>query len=352
MSTKRTKNSNSGKDKKETNCPECAFQSFTTFSTDSVVRLSTDAFSIHEKALIALEYTECFLVLFYTENSESKKLAKIWSVVAQQTPGPVFGGCNVLLESKVAKAFAKIRSHPSHPFKPYSLHGWPLILVYREGYPTAVYNGSREVQAIADWAMTLACSANYFEPEQIFGGIEAYNLLEEQKLTPYINEEGKTPIRRTSSSQYVSGKSIRGTNPNIPLVVEGSESDDKATRASREEEAEKMGYRLSPEQANLNLGTNPDLKNVKKLEKDISFNPGQPENNEESGKENNEESGKENNEESGKENNEESGEENNGESGEENNGENGKENNGENGKENNGENGKENNGENGKENIP
>jgi len=277
MSSKEIEDNNKNDDNDIKQCLNCAFQTFTTFATDSVVRLSTNAFSIKEKALIALEYNECFLVLFYTENAESKNLAKIWSVVAQQTPGPIFAGCNVLLEKKVAEAFAKVRAHPSHAFKPYALHGWPVIIVYREGFPTAVYNGPYEVQSISDWALTLACSAGYFEPVQDYGGIQAYNLLETEKPTPYVNVPGKPPTKKVVSSEY-SRKGIRGTNPNIPLVLEGSDEDKKATIASRQQEAEKLGYRLTNEAASSNLDNNPDEQTEEELigGKDIQFNEGKP----------------------------------------------------------------------------
>jgi hypothetical protein len=265
---------NKGENKQ--NCPNCSFSQFTTFATRNVVQLSNDAFSIHDKGLINLRYTECFIVLFYTENDESRKLAQIWSFVSQQVPGPTYAACNVNLERRVAEAFAKVAAHPSHPFKRYALLQWPVIIVYRDGNPVAVYNGPRETQAIADWAITLACNANYFEPAQVFGGIEAYNRYELPSPLPYVDEPGKKPVRKHNSLQYTAANPVRGMNPNIPLTKVGSKQNKEATKMVREGEAEREGLTLTPEQAEQNMGIDTTTETPSEIKFNMGEEPTQP----------------------------------------------------------------------------
>lgn len=201
------------------------------FAQESVKRLGAGDFSLDSKEKIALKYPDCILVLFYTENTESHNLMKIWSIAAEQVAGPVFASCNILVERKVAEAFTAIRSDGSHPLHPFSPRGYPIIMVYRNGWPMAVYNGARAVQPIIDYALTLACQASYFEPMQMAGGVQAEVQMEMPAYVPY---EGAAV--KTMSNQYEVGKSVRGYDPNLPVTAVGSpEAGREAAQVEKEE---------------------------------------------------------------------------------------------------------------------
>jgi hypothetical protein len=193
-----------------------------TFSSETVKRLNSEDFDLNSKEIISLKYDDCILVLFHTENTESYQLADIWALVAQQVAGPVFGAINMLSERKVAEAFTRLKSDGSNPLHWAALRQYPFVLVYRKRWPVAVYNGPREVQALIDYSLTLACEAGYYETLQIGGSMQGEKRIEMGPYQPYTNIPGSPPIIRKSSIEYNAENSIRGFNPNIPVVVTGS----------------------------------------------------------------------------------------------------------------------------------
>ena len=141
------------------------------FAQDSVKQLSqSDFVDLESDTKINLKYRDCMLVLFYGDNVESINLATIWSVAARNTVGPIFAATNLMIEPRIAAAFTSLNMQNG------SLH-WaalktiPFILVYQNGWPVAFYNGERSVQSIVDYALTLACKAEYHEPFNLFGGM-------------------------------------------------------------------------------------------------------------------------------------------------------------------------------------
>lgn len=207
-----------------------------TFSSETIKRLTSEDFDLGSKELIALKYDDCILVLFHVENTESYQLADIWALVAQQTAGPVFAAINMLSERKVAEAFTRLKSDGSHPLHWASLRQLPFILVYRKRWPVAVYNGPREVQALIDYALTLACEAGYYEILQTGGSMQAEARTEMGPYDIYTNVPGQPPRVRRESLQYSAEEPIRGFNPNIPVVITGSTGAQRATAEVRGEE--------------------------------------------------------------------------------------------------------------------
>ena len=179
--------------------------SFTLFSQAVVRVLRDNDFALDSKDRIIINHNECILVLFYTNDEESKEIADIWGLVAKQVAGPIFAACNLFLESKVALAFQKLANEPNNPLNSFSMKGIPFIIVYRDGWPKAFYNGNRSVGAIADYALTLACVYNYNEPVQLTAGVHIDNSVGMAGWSEY-----KTP--RTNSTQYISGSGIRQFN--------------------------------------------------------------------------------------------------------------------------------------------
>jgi hypothetical protein len=206
------------------------------FASFNIVRLSGSDFTLGQETEIALTSQDCMLVLFYGENTESLQLATLWSIVAQQTAGPVFAAINLLSERRVAQAFMRLKSNGSHPLHWASMRSFPFILVYRGGWPVAFYNGAREVQAIIDYSLTLACQANYYEPIQRAGSMQADSRVEMGPYNIYSDLPGEAPVVRTGSDQYTAEDPIRGFNATLPLAATGSTQAAQETQAVRQEE--------------------------------------------------------------------------------------------------------------------
>lgn len=207
-----------------------------TFSSETIKRLTADDFDLNSKEMIALKYDDCIIVLFHVENTESYQLADIWALAAQQVAGPVFAAINMLSERKVAEAFTRLKSDGSHPLHWAALRQYPFIMVYRKRWPVAVYNGPREVQALIDYALTLACEAGYYEILQTGGSMQGEARVEMGPYDVYTNIPGQPPRVRRESLQYSPEEPIRGFNPNIPPVVTGSAGAQRATGEIRAEE--------------------------------------------------------------------------------------------------------------------
>lgn len=209
-----------------------------TLSSDTIHKLTAADFNLTDKASITLKYDDCMLVLFHVENTESYQLAQIWSLVAKQIAGPIFAAINLLSEKAVVTAFTKLKSDGSNPLHWAALRQFPFILVYRSGWPVAVYNGPREVQAIIDYALTLACEANYYEPLQLGGSMMADSRLEMGPYQPYVNIPGSTGpnVIKKESLQFSASTPIRGFDASINLVTPGSPASQAALTKIQQEE--------------------------------------------------------------------------------------------------------------------
>lgn len=195
--------------------------SFDLFSQDSVKELDSSDFLLDSSDKITIKWAECIIVLFYAQNRESKDLVKIFSLSAQQIPGTIMAGCNLMVKRKVAKAFTEVRTDEDHPYHWAGLKGYPFILVYRKGIPRAAYNGDRSVEAIVDWSTTLACKSGYNEHFISVAGVETENDYQMGPTNKYPGDNNVNPVR-TKSEEYITGKPIRGYNPKLPISEQNS----------------------------------------------------------------------------------------------------------------------------------
>jgi hypothetical protein len=203
----------------------------TTFPEEAVKRLRESDFLLDTDDLIRTRWDDCLVVLFYSENSESFNLTKIWGLVAAQVAGPIFAACNCISEKRVAEAFTRLNMSEDHPHRWASLSQFPFILVYRQGWPQAFYNGERSVSAIADWALTLACKAGYTEKVQKAGSMQV------ESNVGMANAGAFVP--RMSSERYTSSDPVRKYDPTIPITLLSSSG-------SREEAMRRMVAAASP----------------------------------------------------------------------------------------------------------
>lgn len=176
-------------------------QGATLFAQNAVLPLTELDFDLGTDHPITIQQKECSLILFYTENQESRDLAQIWSLVAQVAPGPSYYAVNMMLYPRIASAFTAVGTVNSS-LRPFELKGYPFIISYQNGWPVAFFNGERSVGTLTDWATTLACRASYYEPIQLAGGVQVDSDFQMNGWTEY------TPPRQTSI-QYTIANPIR-----------------------------------------------------------------------------------------------------------------------------------------------
>src|SRR3990167_4708134 len=130
------------------------------------------------------------------------------------------------------------------PMRMFGLKQIPFILTYRGGMPQAYYNGDRSVQALSDWAMTLACNKNYTEVVQLGASV---SVAPEDNVEMVGWAEYKT--HRTRSTEYKTNSPIRGFNTKEPLVVAGSAAAKQASASQQQFVAQENAQRTEEERA-------------------------------------------------------------------------------------------------------
>ena len=123
--------------------------------------------------------------------------------MAQKIDVPIFGACNLMIETEVSGTFDKFVNSELYS---HTLKGAPFIITYKDGLPVGFYNGKPSVQQIIDYVLTLSHTADYFKPIEISTNIQTINNYEIFDLLKY------KPVR-TDSHHYTNSSPIRGYNP-------------------------------------------------------------------------------------------------------------------------------------------
>lgn len=131
-------------------------QTYTLPVSNSIKRLREQDFALETRDKICLYDDACNLVLFYTETPESKKVLNVFKAVAETVAGPSFCACNVLLEKKISEAFMEIANIRDHPFNWAAMRPYPVIIVYRRGYPVNFYDGPADISILTNFAVNIA----------------------------------------------------------------------------------------------------------------------------------------------------------------------------------------------------
>lgn len=144
-------------------------------ATSRLVVLDGTDFKSDEPNDIRLNIDECCLVLLYDGQAEdSQKMLDVYTAAAQTIVAPTFYLMDLSHHRQVAKRFKAIETSAS-PLRWAYLRALPVILTYQQGVPQGFYNGPRSVKDLAEYALTLACRPDYYEPENIYGGIKSDN---------------------------------------------------------------------------------------------------------------------------------------------------------------------------------
>jgi hypothetical protein len=131
-------------------------ENFTIPTSFALKRYSESDFATETKDKICIYNENCTLLLFYSENIESKQVLQVFKRVAESVPGITFGVCNLMLERKIGEIFIRLRNEQDHPFTWAAQKLTPFILVYRNGYPAAFYEGPNDVETLINFSLNIA----------------------------------------------------------------------------------------------------------------------------------------------------------------------------------------------------
>lgn len=118
-------------------------------------------FSLDSKDKVCIFDDDCYMILFYGEDEESISYLDSFTKAAEHSPGPMFGTCNVDLETEVEKSIVEIMNENDHPFKWISTGEIPFIVVYRNGYPIWFYEGPNDMESMVTFSIDYACNPEY-----------------------------------------------------------------------------------------------------------------------------------------------------------------------------------------------
>ena len=95
-----------------------------------------------------LKNPKCHILLFYEPSDTDDGIINIWNSIAQTTGGPVIGTVNVSARSEIMDAFTATAQDPDNPLNSFAINGVPTVIVYRNRFPQAFYNGPWSYNAL------------------------------------------------------------------------------------------------------------------------------------------------------------------------------------------------------------
>lgn len=195
---------------------------FVGFSQNQITVLTDADFTIGERVEIFLKDIKgCSIILFHGNNSESAQISLVFAATAAQVEAARdFYAINLSYNKKLAKAMTKLLS-TNGPLRWMGLKQLPFIAIYQRGEPVGIYNGSRTVQAMTDFAMTRACSMNFTEPIQVFNSVRPDTnfgipgIGESQVPNTSVEFTGDSPLRPISAAAGQAAGQAAGTTATL-----------------------------------------------------------------------------------------------------------------------------------------
>lgn len=171
-------------------------------TSKDIKELKDEDFHHDDDTLVKLKIKECSLVLFYAETPEAKQLAILMANVARNAPGPMYASVNLQNEKKTAQAFTKLNTEMNHPYYWARLRKTPFIMVYRDGWPQAFYNGNISTQALINYSLNKACVYSYNEKDQ---RVDNYVEEPQKNFKPFKTNKESNPylVQGRTVSDYI-----------------------------------------------------------------------------------------------------------------------------------------------------
>jgi len=142
------------------------------FAFVKVKELQPDDFYLGSRTPTMLKSRDATLILFYLpSDEESGQLKDIWAALSTELAGIQFAAVNGSRATEIMKSFVETGGDPDHPLFPFKVNGFPTIMVYRDGWPQAYFNGERSYDTLLAYCLELAWKVGYYEPNNIFEGV-------------------------------------------------------------------------------------------------------------------------------------------------------------------------------------
>lgn len=134
------------------------------FPSRSVRELTSSDFGVDSLTPIYLLVEGCNIILFYSNELDSDTLTglgNLWSELSYNIESVGFYSVNSSKQKEIMDAFEEIEEDIDHPLHLYKISAYPTILVYRNGWPQAFYNGELSYEDMYTFITTLACVPGY-----------------------------------------------------------------------------------------------------------------------------------------------------------------------------------------------
>lgn len=143
------------------------------FSNFRVKELRESDFWLGSAIPCMLKNPKCHIILFYSPVDTDEGIIDIWNSLAQSIAGPVICSVNVTARTEIMDAFISVSMDPDNPCNSYGINGVPTVLVFRNRFPQAFYNGPWSYNSLKKWIFVLSCKPGYKEPNQYYAGVNA-----------------------------------------------------------------------------------------------------------------------------------------------------------------------------------
>jgi hypothetical protein len=133
------------------------------FAEVRVRRLDATGFQLDTMTPTALKHRLCSLVLGCDLSTRrGQDLYEIWEDLSSEVAGVNFLVVDTRSQQRIMQAFIETYNDENNPITDFTLSAdRPTVLVYRDGWPQAYYNGSLSFDAVRSFALDEACSSSY-----------------------------------------------------------------------------------------------------------------------------------------------------------------------------------------------
>lgn len=167
----------------------------------------------------ALKSNRCHIILFYdVYDRTSSEMREIWLALAQSIAGPVIAAVNTSAREEVMQSFYDTANDLDNPLNDFTIRGTPTILVYRNGWPQAYYNGELSFDALKKWILVLACQPGYKERDSRFTGVAS--VVSDQ----YVSDPRTEAFAFPTSSRDFTATIGEGTRSSQPAPIQETTS--------------------------------------------------------------------------------------------------------------------------------
>lgn len=146
------------------------------FEIAKVKELQPDDFYLGSRTPTMLKSRSPTMIMFYLPTDPtSQEMKDVWAALATTVSGIDYCAVNAANAKQIMKAFLETGTNIDHPLWPFRVEGFPTIMMYRDGWPQAFYNGDRTFDELLAYSLELAAKPGYYEPFNDYVGVAPGN---------------------------------------------------------------------------------------------------------------------------------------------------------------------------------